>query len=86
MWVEVLGLKNSLLKDEHLRHLLRFNENDGMQALHTPRWNLKQSHLKATMSTQVVEVKVGTNANGATVNQGFMMASTSCLKHIKNRN
>jgi hypothetical protein len=35
------------------------------------------------MSTQVVEAEVGTNANGATINQGFMMASTNCLKHIK---
>jgi len=39
-------------------------------------------HLKATMLTQVIEAKVGTNANGATINQGFMMASTNYLKYI----
>jgi hypothetical protein len=43
-------------------------------------------HLKATMSTQVIEAKVGTNVNGAMVNQGFMIVSTNCLKHIKNGN
>jgi hypothetical protein len=46
MWVEVSGLKNSLSKDEHLKHLPWLNENGGMQAFHSPRVKLEAKSSK----------------------------------------
>jgi hypothetical protein len=46
MWVEVLGFKNSLSKDEHLRHLPWLNENGGVQAFHSPRVKLEAKSFK----------------------------------------